>query len=112
MAFLLCYSELGVVDWGRKAIYLDQSFYRLIFEYCTTHNGFTILTEIASLGYDGKLVLSRAKLSILSDELERLHELGSHRQLADLQAVVQAALDKKMELSVAGDMHPVLCPRT
>ena len=69
MAFLVCYSELGVVDWGRKAIYLDQSFYRLIFEYCTTHNGFTILTEIASLDYGGELVLSRARLRNLSDEL-------------------------------------------
>jgi hypothetical protein len=110
MAFLICYSSNGVTDWRNKVIYLDQCFYEDIFRHCAKHPEYTVLAKISSLGYGDELVLSRNQLMILHTEVFGMRKIGcaSHDQFIALSAVIQAALDEKMELGISGDMYPVL----
>ena len=110
MGFLVGYSELGVPSWDRTAIYLYQPFYELIFDYCASDSTQTVLSSVASLGYGDMQVLLRADIRTLREELAWLPPAlcASNAQFGELAVVLDAALRRKLELSVSGDMSRVL----
>lgn len=112
MAFLVCYSTDPPEDHTRDvAIYLDQAFYKMIFEHCRgLESGFAILGAIAALRYKSPtLVVDPDSLKMLACELNRLSDNGHlHSQVPDLCAVVDSALKRNCSLTVSGDMYPEL----
>jgi len=59
MALLVCYSSSPPEDHARKkALYLDQEFYELIFAHCRCDPGhYAVLREIASLRYKSPVMV-------------------------------------------------------
>ena len=110
MAFLICYSEAGIVDWSQKAIYLEQSFYEQFFEICFESVEFPVLGSILSLSYDDEVVIEGEQLGELQSELQRVSSLprGYHEQALTLIEVAERAQESRIGLAVSGDMHPVL----
>ena len=111
MAFLVCYSENPPSDdWKNKAVYLRQGFYATIFKRCRRNQSrYPILAQLASLDYDGELVVSIHQLAALIAELVDLQStlwLG-RRQIADFIASCESAIKKKCALKIGGDMCPV-----
>lgn len=112
MAFLVCYSTNPPKDHTRdRAIYLDQSFYKLIYEHCRgLEAGYATLGTIAALRYKSPtLVVNPDSLKILACELNRLSDNGHlHSQIPDLCVVVDTALKRNCSLTISGDMYPEL----
>jgi hypothetical protein len=112
MAFLVCYSKSPPDDHAiDKAIYLDQSFYQLIFTCCRSElGGYPVLREIASLKYKSPtLVLNKEQLILLEQELINLEKVGQrHPQIADLRQACYNAKSKDCTLTISGDMYPEL----
>jgi hypothetical protein len=112
MAFLVCYSRFPPDDHTRhKAIYLDQRFYKLIYDRCRSEVGpYIVLKEIALLRYKSPtLVVSGERLALLDQDLNRLAESGaSHPQIAELRQVSAKAVTDGCALTVSGDMYPEL----
>jgi hypothetical protein len=112
MAFLVCYSKL-LSDHhpNNKAVYLDQLFYELIFNYCRSEQSdYPILREIASLRYKSPVfVLSVRRVPSLDLELTKLEGAGKfHPQIAELKDVCHKALSSECALTISGDMYPEL----
>jgi hypothetical protein len=114
MAFLVCCSENPPHDHvANKAIYLDQSFYELVFSRCHGEQGsFRTLGQIASLGYKSPVfVVSREQLPALVSELQQLASSGLfHLLLSELCAVCVSAQSKGYALTISADMYPELGP--
>ena len=111
MAFLVCYSRNPPVDHcDNKAIYLDQQFYEIIWSLCRSAKPpYRILRNIACLRYKSpELTVRLTELPTLDQELERLGQLSTHAQIAELRAVCRKAADHGLALSVSGDMYPEL----
>ena len=112
MAFLVCYSRSAPHDHTQQvAIYLDQDFYKLIFQNCITDRShYANLSVIASLRYKSPhLVVSDENLESLAAELEELQLSGhAHPQLAELGRACAHAITEGCSLSITGDMHPEL----
>ena len=111
MAFLVCYSEALADHTNNKAIYLDQSFYELIFKRCRSSEAeFSVLSLIANLRYKSPAILiSAGQITQLSNDLKRLIELGKHHpQIDDFISVCGNANARKTNLTVSGDMFPEL----
>ena len=109
MAFLVCYSHDPPHDHPtNRAIYLDQSFYEMIFRECRRPDSdYVILKEIASLRYKSPtLVLSQESLEILQSELDRLdaHEYF-HSRIAEFKIVIGTAINRNCSLTISGDMY-------
>ncbi len=111
MAFLVCYS-LPLEDHTRKrAIYLDQQFYELIFENCCLENGgYPLLREIALLKYKSPtLIIEEDKLFALEQELGSFELLKlEHPQIEEFKRVCNQARSVGCSLTVSGDMYPEL----
>jgi hypothetical protein len=112
MAFLVSYSRSAPDDHTRqKAIYLDQSFYELIFHHCMRKRSYYAnLSAIASLRYKSPLlVVSEDNLDSLTRELEDLERSGhAHSQLTEFRQVCAKAKANGCSLSISGDMYPEL----
>ena len=112
MAYLVCYSKL-LSDHrpDASAIYLNQAFYELIFNYCRSRqNDYPILCEIAALRYKSPVfMLSAARLPSLDLELTKLVGAGlTQLQTAELKHVCHEALSRGCVLTISGDMYPEL----
>ena len=113
MAFLVCYSETLADHAINKAIYLDHSFYKLIFKHCRSSEAeFSVLSSIANLRYKSpSILISAGQTNQLSNELKRLIEHGNHHhQTNEFNTVCENAKSKKTNLTVSGDMFPELEP--
>ena len=112
MAYLVCYSEAQVVDWEIKALYLEQSFYELLFEHCRNSVGYPLLGSIGSLTYDDEIMITDDQLDHLLSELREVLDSPGvpDRQISAFIEVVQNARHNRLGLAIAGDMHPVLKP--
>jgi hypothetical protein len=112
MAFLVCYSEHPPDDHCvRRALYLDQEFYRLIFQTCRLEASlYPCLVKVASLRYKSPtLVIERHQLAELGSELVLLESSGHpHPQIADLRQVIVDAVAGGCALTISGDMYPEL----
>jgi hypothetical protein len=112
LAFLVCYSRSALDDHNdRKAIYLDQKFYELIFKHCVPERSrYASLSVIASLRYKSPLlVVAGEQLDSLDDELAELQRADlSHPQLAEFRHVCATAKADSCSLSISGDMYPEL----
>lgn len=112
MAFLVCYSRSAPDDHARqKAICLDQKFYELIFQHCTTERSFyAVLSVVASLRYKSPLlVVAGDELDLLARELTHIEGAGhSHPQIAEFRQVCAKAKADGCSLSISGDMYPEL----
>lgn len=111
MAFLVCYSRSPPDDHARqKAIYLEQSFYEVVFTQCLEDRShYANLSVIASLRYKSPLVVVAGdNLDALVAELTELEGTGQHPQLAEFQQVCAKAKADGCSLSISGDMHPEL----
>jgi hypothetical protein len=112
MAFLVCYSKSAPHDHTeRTAVYLDQQFYEVVFQHCTSDRShYPSLSVIASLRYKSPLlVIPTAQLRSLAEELQTLAQLGQqHPQLAELEQVCAKALSDGYSLSISADMYPEL----
>ena len=112
MAFLVCFSQSPPHDHThRKAIYLDQEFYSLIFTHCQSLGGpYVILREIALLRYKNPtLVIEQVRLAALEQELVALGAAGqSHSQIAEFRRVCSEARASHSALTIRGDMYPEL----
>lgn len=112
MAFLVCYSSSAPDDhtW-KKAIYLDQRFYEIIFHECLKdRSGYAILSLVASLRYKSPLiVIEGADLNRLVSEIATLQKSGHvHPQFEELRQVCANSQAEGCNLSISGDMHPEL----
>jgi hypothetical protein len=108
MAFLVCYSSSPPDDHpSKKAIYLDQRFYELIFAHRTRY---VILQEIASLRYKSPtLVVGQDQLELLDQELTGFEETGmSHPQIREFRSACAKAKTDGCALTISGDMYPEL----
>ena len=113
MAFLVCYSETLADHANNKAIYLEQSFYELIFKRCRSSEAeYPVLSVILNLRYKSPAILiSAGQITQLSNDLKRLIEDGKHHpQIDDFTSVCRNASSKKTNLTVSGDMFPELEP--
>lgn len=111
MALLICYLNRGEnINWARKAIYLDQRFYELIFKFYKETERHSVLREIVSIGYDKELVLEGTRLTEVMSELEYLMDVRSvaHPQIETLLRVLRTAISRECNLAIAGDMCPDL----
>ena len=110
MAFLVCYSKAGSVDWGQKAMYLEQSFYELLFESCADRVEFPVLGEVTTLTYDDEVVIDGDQLEELQSELQKILALPCvyHEQALAFIEVAGRAQESGIGLAIAGDMYPVL----
>jgi|SRR5689334_3268928 len=112
MAFLVCYSRSAPDDHTRrKAIYLDQTFYELIFRQCMIERShYANLSVIASLRYKSPLlVVTGENLDSLTHELTALEGSGqTHPQLSEFREVCAKAKADVCDLSISGDMYPEL----
>jgi hypothetical protein len=111
MAMLVCFHEGGsAVDWSRKAIYLDQGLYELLYRYFCSRDSNSVMRRIVAIGYDEELIVSGSQLIELGQELHQIlaDEVVQHPQLAQLHMVVQDAVLKGMALAFGGDMYPDL----
>jgi hypothetical protein len=108
MAFLVCYSTSPPEDHpSKKAIYLDQRFYELIF---ACRESYVVLREIASLRYKSPtLVVKQDQLDLLDQELTRFKASGiSHPQIQEFRSVCAQAKRDGCALTISGDMYPEL----
>jgi hypothetical protein len=112
MAFLVCYSSSAPEDHTRKkAIYLDQRFYEIIFNECLKdRSAYANLSVVASLRYNSPLVvIEGADLNGLVSEIGRLQRSGhDHPQYDELRNVCTKAQGEGWNLSISGDMFPEL----
>ena len=112
MAFLVCYSRIPPEDQtDDRAIYLDQAFYKMIFDHCRDERaGFAVLKSIADLRYKSPtFVVDADSLEMLVCELNRIPDLGlTHSQVTEFRNVVATALQRKCSLTISGDMYPEL----
>lgn len=113
MALAVCYSHRLEDHLQRNAIYLEQSFYALIFRVCRADRAtFPLLAEIASLRYKGpEMIVDPSRIASLRDELDSLRRLGhDHPQISFLADVVTQANSEGCTLTIHGDMYPELPP--
>jgi hypothetical protein len=112
MAFLVCYSRSAPGDHGRQqAIYLNQTFYELLFSNCLTNRSdYAVLSVVASLRYKSPLlVVEDDDLSRLVQEVTHLEAAGhSHPQFTELREVCAKAKTAGYNLTISGDMCPEL----
>jgi hypothetical protein len=112
MALLVCFSCSAPNDhMKRKAIYLDQAFYGLIFRHCREKRShYSNLSVIAALRYEGPLlVVHDDQLAALALELDELARSGHlHPQLVAFRNVCREAEAEGCSLSISGDMYPEL----
>jgi len=111
MALLVCFLEASSeVDWSRKAIYLDQSFYEQLFAYYRGLESDSPLKEMVSIGYDDEFVLAGDRISQSLDDLENIAAAGviGHPQVQLFSNVLRETARRGCRLVVAGDMHPDL----
>ena len=112
MAFLVCYSSSAPEDHTRKkAIYLDQRFYEIIFQECLKdRSAFANLSVVASLRYKSPLiVVVSSDLDGLISEIGTLQKAGHHHpQFEELRQVCTKARTEGCDLSISGDMFPEL----
>ncbi len=112
MAFVVCYSRPAPEGYSRLlAIYLDQSFYELIFQHCLDERSYyAVLSVVASLRYKSPtLVISGSELQILVQEVLNLEFAGHmHPQFIELRQVCAKAMSDQCSLTVSGDMYPEL----
>ena len=111
MAFVVCYSQCLEDHIKRPAIYLEQTFYSLIFRVCRSDvSTFPLFSEMASLRYKSPtIIIPSSRLPSLHDELDALGTLGhAHPQISALSDVVSRAVAESCSLTVSGDMYPEL----
>ena len=111
MAFLVCFHEAGSKqDWSKKAIYIEQSLYELLFHYYMRHPSDSTLKAMVSIGYDDEFMITEGRIAELLNELDRLvvEREVKHPQIPPLCDVLRDASSRKCELAVAGDMYPDL----
>ena len=112
MAFLVCYSNSIDDHTARdKAVYVDHSFYKLIFRNCRREtSGYNVLRRIANLRYKGPAILiATEQLTTLVSELEALEDANlTHPQIHEFKSVCQNATDRQTNLTISGDMYPEL----
>ena len=111
MALAVCYSHRIEDHLQRHAIYLEQTFYALIFWVCRADRAtFPILAEIASLRYKSpEMLVDPSRVASLNDELDTLRRRGhNHPQISLFTDVVTQAVAQGCTLSVHGDMYPEL----
>jgi hypothetical protein len=114
MALLVCFREAGCpVDWSKKAIYLDQGFYELLFKYYKRRRTESPLKGMIAIGYDDEFSMDGSQIEAASVELERITMEGEivHPQAKLLISVFRDAALRRCELLVAGDMYPDLSRR-
>ncbi len=111
MALLVCFCEKGSeVDWRNKAIYLDQRFYGLLFDYYRKRESDSALKAMVALGYGDEYVIPLDRLSEPLDELRHIASEGvlPHPQVDALASVFIEAASRKLDLAISGDMYPDL----
>lgn len=111
MALAVCYSHRIEDHLQRHAIYLEQTFYALIFRVCRADRvTFPLLAEIASLRYKSpEMMVDPRRVASLHDEIHSLRRLGhDHHQISLLADVVTQAVSEGCTLTVHGDMYPEL----
>ena len=111
MALAVCYSHRLEDHLQRHAIYLEQTFYVLIFRVCRADTTtFPLLAEIASLRYKSPdMIVDPSRIASLHNELDSLRRLGhDHHQISLLADVVDRAVSEGCTLTVHGDMYPEL----
>lgn len=111
MALLICFHEAGSeIDWSKKAIYLEQSLYELLFNYYRKHESDSPLKAMVSIGYEDEFVITAGRIDETLGELKRLADVEGvkHPQIPLMCRVLHGASSRKCELAVAGDMYPDL----
>jgi hypothetical protein len=111
MALAVCYSHRIEDHLQRHAIYLEQTFYELIFRvYRADRATFPLLAEIASLRYKSpEMIVDPDRVASLHVELDALRLRGhSHYQISALAEVVARAISESCTLTIHGDMYPEL----
>ncbi len=111
MALAVCYSHRIEDHLQRHAIYLEQTFYALIFRVCRADRvTFPLLAEIASLRYKSpEMMVDPSRIASLHDELDSLRMLGhNHHQISLFSDVVARAVSEGCTLTVHADMYPEL----
>jgi hypothetical protein len=111
MAFLVCYSGSLDDHTRNRAVYLDQTFYELIFALCREERGgYSVLREIALLRYKSPtIIVGQTRLRLLADELNTLSASGvTHPQIAEFGRVCAQAQADGCSLTISGDMYPEL----
>lgn len=112
MAFLVRYSESLLDDHARrKAIYLDQKFYELIFSHCQSETcPYKLLREISLLRYKSPtLLVDKDRVNLLAQELASFAASGiSHSQLVEFIGICEIAQTAGLSLAISGDMYPEL----
>lgn len=112
MALLVCYLRSQRLDHAHeRAIYLDQTFYELIFAHCRTKGGpFAILREMALLKYKSPtLVVPTDRVTLLDQELGHLERADlSHPQIGDFRHICAIAQAVDCALTITGGMYPEL----
>ncbi|MEM1058068.1 MAG: hypothetical protein AAGK14_02365 [Verrucomicrobiota bacterium] len=115
MALLVCFLEKKdeSIDWSKKAIYLDQNFYEMVFRYYEHTDRRSPLREMVSIDYDGEYVMSKSKLKEALAELDFLRrEIAvEHSQIVLFSDVLRMAMSKNCDLVIGGDMYPDLSRR-
>lgn len=111
MALLVCFHKTGSKqDWSKKVIYIEQSLYEILFQYCMKRPGDSTLKSMVSIEYDDELIIPKEQVAELSHQLDLLVVEGEvkHTQIAPLCDAIRKAAIKKCALAVAGDMYPDL----
>ena len=111
MALLVCFHEAGSeIDWSKKAIYIEQSLYELLFYYFRKHESDSPLKAMVSIGYEDEFVIASSQIDETLGDLKRFAEVEGleHPQIPLLFDILIEASSRKCELAVAGDMYPDL----
>lgn len=111
MALLVCFHDAGsAVNWSNKAIYLDQGFYELLFDYYKGHRNESPLKGMVAIGYDEEFIIAGSQIEESLTELARIASEGKvqHPQLQSLRNVLREAASRNCQLAIAGDMYPDL----
>jgi hypothetical protein len=111
MALLVCFHEAGSeIDWSKKAIYLEQSFYELLFYYYRKHESDSPLKAMVSIGYEDEFIITEGRIDETLCDLKRLVEVEGveHPQIPLMCSVLREASSRTCGLVVAGDMYPDL----
>ncbi|WP_317055242.1 hypothetical protein [Roseovarius rhodophyticola] len=112
---LLIYLRKGPtesIDWAKREIYLDQSFYELLFRLHENSKLSSPLRQLVSIGYGEECVINNKHISAMLVEAASLAQNSfEHPQLEAFLGVLRKAAEGNCDLAIAGDMYPDLSNR-
>jgi hypothetical protein len=114
MALNVCFHDRGrAVDWSKKAIYLDQEFYELLYRHYERRESRSLLKAMVAIGYEDEFIIAADQVEGALRDLERISDgVGApHPQFHALGDVLREAATRKCGIAVAGDMYPDLSRR-